>query len=409
MHVVGRWAVASTAVCVTFFGIWWLCRYEGFDNGTGQAIGGLLAGVVGAPLTAWATGHRREPEPTEPQPVRPPKPRRPRRTRRIAGWVSVVLLVLAAGTVAVGILQRTLYGSVDVTRAVFSPDGAYLATDSANGLQLWRTTDRRPLGEPLDLGGTPVTFAFTPDSTRLAVSVDHDGYSRVAVVYVDNQRLTGNPMSAGDTVKQILFTGSAAYVVIGSDIHRWDVANRTLGDIVSVGMSLLPGVVASDDGRTLAVVSYTRHVFLLDLVDHTETPVAAPQVDVNDMAFSPDGRTLAVASGNEVSLWKVKDGTTAGKPLSHSNEVRDIAFDRDGDVLHTVCDDGTLRLWRTSSGLATGGALDVGSGHGVFADDGSALLTSTPLRLWNPATGDPVGAPFESWAYGGFLGWLPHS
>ena len=65
------------------------------------------------------------------------------------------------------------------------------------------------------------------------------------------------------------------------------------------------------------------------------------------MAFSPDGGTLASASGDStVILWDVKTRERIGEPLAgHTNSVRSVAFSPDGGTLASASQDGTVLLW----------------------------------------------------------------
>src|SRR6266540_2201758 len=65
------------------------------------------------------------------------------------------------------------------------------------------------------------------------------------------------------------------------------------------------------------------------------------------MAFSPDGRTLVVATSyaNEVELRDVATGARVGLLDAHTDNARAVAFSPDGATVVTGAADGTLRLW----------------------------------------------------------------
>jgi WD40 repeat protein len=66
-----------------------------------------------------------------------------------------------------------------------------------------------------------------------------------------------------------------------------------------------------------------------------------------NVAFSPDGQTLATASHDgSIILWDVASRKPLGEPLrGHKNEVMGLAYSRDGYTLATGDMDGTIMVW----------------------------------------------------------------
>ena len=68
--------------------------------------------------------------------------------------------------------------------------------------------------------------------------------------------------------------------------------------------------------------------------------------NVEGLAFSPDGRTLASASWDgSVKLWRVADGELVRTFHGHVGPVTGVAFLPDGRSLASTGDDGTVRVW----------------------------------------------------------------
>lgn len=64
------------------------------------------------------------------------------------------------------------------------------------------------------------------------------------------------------------------------------------------------------------------------------------------MAFSPDGTTLASASGDEtIRLWNVHSGEHYKTLYGHRNDVTSLAFSPDGTTLASASTDHTILLW----------------------------------------------------------------
>jgi tetratricopeptide (TPR) repeat protein len=67
---------------------------------------------------------------------------------------------------------------------------------------------------------------------------------------------------------------------------------------------------------------------------------------VYSVSFSPDGKTIASASGdNTIKLWNVEDGTERRTLTGHQEEVLSVSFSPDGQTIASASRDGTLKLW----------------------------------------------------------------
>lgn len=173
-------------------------------------------------------------------------------------------------------------------------------------------------------------------------------------------------------------------------------------------------VAFSPDGKSLASASGAE-VRLWDLA--TFQPLRQPSRcescscklcslkvpdSVGSIAFSPDGKLLALAGGTIIQFWDVATWQPLGDPLAgHADIVSKVAFSPDGKLLASASADRTIRLWNVANRQPQATLQGHNSFvYGVaFSPDGKMLASASAddtMRLWDVPSGQLLGTPFHA-------------
>ncbi len=320
-----------------------------------------------------------------------------------------------AGRAAPALMTRLPGGIGALAGVAVSPDGRTLALAGYGGVSVWDVADpTRPIRTAVDTGhtGSGANAAFSPDGTTLATG-SQDGTTVVWDV-TDRRHprpvTTLTPTRPATSVSAVAFTARAGVLVtLAGEYFKdgqavlWDVHDRTrprrLATISPVD-GAFGRLALTPDGRALllggtgrsAATSGTHRWDISDPRKPVRHAVTDHVLFQSQVAFSPDGKTVAAGSGGALTLSYVPDRSPtravvrlAGGP----GWLTRVRFHPEGRLVATANRDGTAVLWdiadparsfavRTLSGH-TDSVLDEAFGPGgrwlvTASQDGTAII-----------------------------------
>jgi RNA polymerase sigma factor (sigma-70 family) len=345
-----------------------------------------------------------------------------------------------------------------ISQVVFSPDGTTLAVAGNDKLQLFEVASGEELYKGKKWLSGAYCAAFSPDSKTVAfgavgrlklaavatgrelrecegeqdyffsLAFSRDGKTLVGAgtrtvgvwdPATGKERLhfTGHP----GTVSRLLFSPDGKRLLTGGygpTLRWWDVttakeAGTIPGPRALGSLNWTDDVIASPDGKTLAVVGSELSIHLLDAATGKERtkftghlpPKTSAGTDMH-VVFAPDGKTVISSTlgiDYNIRFWDATTGKERMKIATGPQSNAGLAISPDGKSLYHTTIQGPILVYDTATGkeLRTIGKEGAGARRLTPSPDGRLFgaVENDGVHVWEAATGKELyrfGGP-QSW------------
>jgi WD40 repeat protein/class 3 adenylate cyclase len=301
------------------------------------------------------------------------------------------------------------------TTMEFSSDAATLAVGRVDGrTQMYAVRAGEPLGPPLAASAASIVdVSFSADGLRLVTT----GSDRIGALWrLDGHRPIGTPLADQEAaVTEARFTPDGNHVVtaaIDGKVTVRDAAGRVERSVSVPGEAL--SVDVDPSGRRLVASGTGGSVVLVDLDGANRVDIPVEDAWVQQVAFSPDGKTVALAmdhtatqpaaglGSGELRFVDARTGKSSRESIIHDESFWGVAYAPDGKTVAAIAQNNLLHFFGAPSGRRLDPPIEVVDSaitSVAYSPDGRRVvlgIASGVVRTYDATTHKPAGAEFDA-------------
>jgi len=238
--------------------------------------------------------------------------------------------------------------------AIFSPDGAQIATTDDRAAQVWDARTHRLLST-LPHGCEVYQAVYSADGERLVTVAQKmvriwDAKSGALLRDIDPKAGARTP---SDLYRVALSPDGrivAAMDVDGSVVLVWDARTGARLAELSNRPHEFPRLAFSRDGHLATTGGEEASIFDARTWKLVFTVPGA----IRGLAFDAGNRLVTGSATGEVALWDVKSGRRLLQLRQFGEPIEAVAFSPDGEFVAAGSRDGAMHVWRSRSGVRRG-------------------------------------------------------